>query len=66
MLCHWMLAKLHDYFLETRKPQKGLKPLDVFLCERFGTLVGGVTAVMLWNWLHIEKLYLDSSLRGKG
>ncbi len=55
-----------DYFLEVRKPERGRKPLDIFLCDREGSIVGGITALMLWDWLHIERLYLDSKLRRKG
>ncbi|MEM7583340.1 MAG: GNAT family N-acetyltransferase [Acidobacteriota bacterium] len=46
--------------------QPGFRPLTVVARDDEGALVGGVTALVNWNWLDISLLWVDSSYRGQG
>jgi len=38
----------------------------VLSVENSGEILGGVVGRIAWDWLHIELLWLDESLRGRG
>ena len=42
------------------------RAVGAFLRDADGTIVGGVTAYTHWDWLAIELLWVEKSLRGKG
>jgi N-acylglucosamine-6-phosphate 2-epimerase len=46
--------------------RSGPKPLDIFICDSQGRLLGGLVASTYWGWLDIEDLWLDETLRGLG
>jgi GNAT superfamily N-acetyltransferase len=48
----------------TRVP--GFHPLGVFARTGDGTIVGGVFALLNWNWLHVALLWVAPDLRGTG
>lgn len=41
-------------------------PLGVFVRDDVGRLQGGATGSITWDWLHIELLWVDESLRTDG
>ena len=41
-------------------------PLMLFLCDRQGTVVGGLTGGTYWGWLYIGRLWIEEHLRGQG
>jgi GNAT superfamily N-acetyltransferase len=43
-----------------------LREFSVFVRDGDGTIVGGVNGVTYWNWLFVEQLWLDESLRRRG
>lgn len=42
------------------------KALRIFVHNREGTLVGGLTGWSYWGWLHVDTLVLHESLRRSG
>jgi len=44
----------------------GPTPLDVFIRDSQDRIWGGLTASTYWDWLEIDDLWLDESLRGLG
>ena len=44
----------------------GFKPVGVFARDRAGSVVGGVLAIVNWNWLHIALVWVAEPLRGTG
>ena len=44
----------------------GPQPLNIFLHDQAGNLLGGLTASTYWGWLDIDNLWLAESLRGHG
>jgi catechol 2,3-dioxygenase-like lactoylglutathione lyase family enzyme len=44
----------------------GFEPIGVFARSAEGTIVGGVTAFVNWNWLHITLVWVAAPLRGTG
>ena len=50
---------------EARKPGSAT-PLNLFVRDSEGVLIGGLTATTYWGWLDIDDLWLDESLRKQG
>jgi len=50
---------------EARKPGSAT-PLNLFVRDAEGTLIGGLTATTYWGWLDIDDLWLDERLRKQG
>ncbi len=42
------------------------RPLNIFLRDAEGTLVGGLLGHLYWGWLAVETLWVDEQLRGQG
>ncbi|HEY0601262.1 MAG TPA: GNAT family N-acetyltransferase [Herpetosiphonaceae bacterium] len=49
-------------YIRTHPPQ----PLDLFLRDDAGQIVGGLVAETYWTWLSIEDLWLREDLRAHG
>jgi ribosomal protein S18 acetylase RimI-like enzyme len=56
--------KLDDYNLEY-VDEYSLKPLNVFVNEK-SKIIGGLVGITYWNWLYIDRLWVDKKHRGKG
>lgn len=41
-------------------------PLDLFLRDESGSIVGGLTASTYWGWLDIDNLWVHEDLRQRG
>lgn len=44
----------------------GFRPLAVFARDRHGHLLGGISALVNWNWLQIQLVWVSPVLRQKG
>lgn len=44
----------------------GFRQLGVFARDAKGSVVGGIAALTNWEWLHINLVWVDESLRGTG
>ena len=55
-----------EAYRQLRTPEHAAQPLEVFLRDESGTIVGGLIAETFWGWLCIYKLWLDARLRGGG
>lgn len=42
------------------------KPLSIFVRNENGDIVGGLTGETYWNWLFVENLAIDESVRKSG
>ena len=42
-----------------------ITPLNLFVRDVHGNLIGGLTASTFWGWLAIDDLWLDESIRGQ-
>jgi GNAT superfamily N-acetyltransferase len=47
-------------------PGPGFQPLAVFLRDGEGTILGGASGHVNWNWLSVALVWLAEPLRGKG
>lgn len=56
---------LHEHALPTTQT-RGFKPIAVFARKNDGQLVGGIQALVNWNWLHICLAWLDEDYRRQG
>lgn len=56
--------QLSPYHLHVRTHPP--EPLDYFLRDATGAIVGGLTADTYWSWLVIDTLWLREDLRGQG
>ena len=61
-----LAAGLSGHALPHTGGAAGFRPLGVFLRDEAGTLVGGASGYVNWNWLFINLVWLDESLRGGG
>ena len=43
-----------------------IRPVDVFVRDENGDVVGGLVGQIKWRWLYVSKLWLPKSLRGSG
>jgi GNAT superfamily N-acetyltransferase len=43
-----------------------IRPVDVFVRDDEGSVVGGLVGQIKWRWLYVSKLWLPESLRGSG
>ncbi|MCB0117125.1 MAG: GNAT family N-acetyltransferase [Caldilineaceae bacterium] len=44
----------------------GLNPFQIVVRDDEGEIVAGVAASTYWQWLEVDKLWVDESLRGRG
>jgi GNAT superfamily N-acetyltransferase len=44
----------------------GFKPVAVFARDARGKVVGGIAAMINWQWLSVNLVWIDESLRGTG
>jgi GNAT superfamily N-acetyltransferase len=42
------------------------RPLDIFMRDAGGAIVGGITAATFWGWLDVDTLWVSEELRGRG
>ena len=42
------------------------EPLMLFIRDKQGTIVGGLTGGTYWGWLYIGRLWIEEHLRGQG
>ena len=56
---------IRAYNISNREPSKS-EPLNIYLEDEQGNLVGGMVAETFGNWLEIEYLYVSDDLRGQG
>jgi GNAT superfamily N-acetyltransferase len=45
---------------------EGGKPLELYIRDGSGALLGGLIAETYWGWLYIDRLLLREALRGQG
>lgn len=57
-------SSLIDFNL-SHYPETIIKPV-ILTVSLNCTIAGGLIGRIAWNWLHIELLWLDQSLRGRG
>ena len=43
-----------------------IQPVDVFVRDERGRVIGGLVGQIKWRWLYVSKLWLPDSLRGTG
>ena len=43
-----------------------MRPVDVFVRDEAGDVIGGLVGHIKWRWLYVSKLWLPASLRGSG
>ncbi len=55
-----------DRFNVRFAPPEQYQPLNVFLRDDSGTILGGLLAETYWNWLHVSVLWVDESVRKGG
>ena len=48
-----------------REPGQGPQPLDVYVTDAGGQVVGGLLGFTLFGWLYVDTLWVDESLRGR-
>ena len=41
------------------------RPLDVYIVDAAGRTLGGLTAHTVWDWLYIERLWIEAGARGR-
>jgi ribosomal protein S18 acetylase RimI-like enzyme len=46
--------------------QEGSRPLDLWIRDPHGELVGGLAATTYWGWLDIDDLWISEELRHRG
>jgi GNAT superfamily N-acetyltransferase len=51
--------------LAARQPNE-VRPLDIYIHDQQGDLVGGLIADTYWGWLDIDDFWLADALRGQG
>ncbi len=56
---------LLSYHAQQGHPRKSEK-LSIFLKDENGKAHAGIIVTFLWNGMHIDSLWVDSELRGKG
>jgi GNAT superfamily N-acetyltransferase len=44
----------------------GYQPIAIHICDEAGKPVGGLTGVVVYDWLFIELLHVPAELRGQG
>lgn len=43
-----------------------VEPLALYIREDDGTIRGGLTGFLAWQWLYVDLLWIDTPLRGQG
>ncbi len=56
----------NKHFRLARMPGQTLQPLDIFLRDPSGEIMGGVTGRTVWDWLTIDNMWVAAPLRGHG
>ena len=64
-IANTLRSKLIDYN-RLQSPASHLFPVILSCKDDDGTLRGGLVGRIAWDWLHIELLWLDETLRGRG
>lgn len=54
------------WILQKRMPDRGPRPLTVYLRNPEGDTFGGAIGYTLWDWLDVENLWVWDELRGRG
>ena len=62
---HELANLIRAYNRANREPSKS-EPLNIYLEDEEGNLMAGMVAGTFGNWLEIEYLYVNDSLRGQG
>jgi catechol 2,3-dioxygenase-like lactoylglutathione lyase family enzyme/GNAT superfamily N-acetyltransferase len=62
---HRLGAGLTEHALATTGTA-GFEPVGVFARDAEAAIVGGITAFINWNWLHVSLVWVSASLRGTG
>jgi ribosomal protein S18 acetylase RimI-like enzyme len=60
------IADKIDGYNSSRVGYDDYKPLNYFLRDENNVIVGGLLAETLWEWLHIDILWLDEKYRNQG
>ncbi len=60
-----VLHGLEEYNLRFAPPV-GYRPLNIFLRDAEGRLLGGLLGETAWEWLHVSILWIDEAARGQG
>lgn len=69
---HEQLRSQLRSYNDSRSPQhrairaEGGQPLELYLRDDAGTLLGGLVAETLWGWLAVDLLLVSEQLRGQG
>lgn len=58
--------RLDEHALALHKPPYKEKALSIVRRDEAGHLVAGLTGKTFWNWLYVDMLWVDESLRGQG
>ncbi|MDX1992100.1 MAG: GNAT family N-acetyltransferase [bacterium] len=53
-------------FNQQHAPPDEYRPLDVYLRDASGEIIGGLIGETYWGWLHIDILWLRDDVRGLG
>ena len=65
--CAAVVAGLvHHTEREAQVQRRNPQPLSVFVRDAQQAVVGGLNGVTIWNWLHVDHLWVRANLRGHG
>jgi GNAT superfamily N-acetyltransferase len=56
----------NDRIRRARQGPEAPRPLDVYVRDASGTILGGLTGYTVWDWFRVGDLWLPDDLRGKG
>jgi ribosomal protein S18 acetylase RimI-like enzyme len=64
----YIRTKLIEYNLSQLPEEVNhpMKPISFLLRDEQDQIVGGITGTMFWQCMHVDFLWLEESLRGKG
>jgi GNAT superfamily N-acetyltransferase len=62
---HRQIQTFNDRVSEPHRAirESGMEPLDIFIRDNSGKIVGGLSADTFWGWMRIKDLWVDESLR---
>lgn len=60
------IADKIDEFNYSRVGYDDFEPLRIFLRDENNVIVGGLLAITLWQWLHVDVLWLEEKYRKQG
>ena len=55
-----------DVYNSSRVGYDDYKPLNLFLRDENNVIVGGMLAVTLWQWMHVDILWFEEKYRNQG